>query len=222
MVRFFVSNGTDTSLYKEVPIPVTPYTPNTPTPIVVLKTYQLKIDSDLKLALGDTLLASTQNSETFNIITEGLDWEYPALVQTSGYNLETCCNFLQETVHNGMGTVKIANNNLDGTGFIKPIFTATGATNGSFIKKITIKALQSTNPGMVRLFISTGGMTPVYLLLHEEMVGETTQSSFDPSLKFVVDLNMNVQPGCIIGASTEIGQSFAFMVEGWDWSYPIS
>ena len=222
MVRLFVSDGTtNTSLYKEVPIPVTPSTPNTPTPVEVLKTFELKLDGDLKLTKGYSLLASTQNSETFNIITEGLDWAYPALVQTSGYNLATCCNFIQETANNGIGTATVANTNLDGSGTIVPIYTASTSVNGSFVKKITVKALQNTNPGMIRLFISPSG-SKRFTLFQEVMVNETVQSGFDPSLKFVLEQNFNIPAGYVIGASTEIGQAFAFTTEGWDWTYPIS
>ena len=67
MIRLFISDGTDAYLYKEVNIPITPYTANTPTPLVVLETFQMVLDCDLRLPNGYALMATTQNSETFNI-----------------------------------------------------------------------------------------------------------------------------------------------------------
>jgi hypothetical protein len=75
---------------------------------------------------------------------------------------------------------------------------------------------------MLRLFISDGVTGDNYYLYKEIMVEETIQSAFEPSLKIVLDENMNLKTGYSIYASTQIGQSFAFTVEGWDWTYPIS
>ena len=143
-------------------------------------------------------------------------------MQPSCFNLGSCCNFKQESANVGVATASVANTNLNGTGAIVPIYQAGAGMSGSFIKCITVKALQSTNPGMIRLFISPPGGSPQYILFQEKMVVETTQSSFDASMKFQLEQNFNIPADYIIGASTQIGQSFAFTVEGWDWTYPIS
>ena len=132
-----------------------------------------------------------------------------------------CKDYSLLTANLGIATLLNGTSALDGSGAIVPIFTA-GNANGSFVKCITVKALQSTNPGMIRLYVSPPGGSPQYILFQEKMVVETTQSSFDASMKFQLEQNFNIPAGYIIGASTQIGQSFAFTVEGWDWTYPIS
>ena len=61
---------------------------------------------------------------------------------------------------------------MNGTGAIVPIYQAGAGMSGSFVKCITVKALQSTNPGMIRLFISPPGGSPQYILFQEKMVVE--------------------------------------------------
>ena len=83
MIRLFINYGSATSLYREIAIPTTPYLVSTATPQPVLFTYEYTLMANFKLQAGGSLLASTQNSENYNIVAESLDWHYPALVQTS-------------------------------------------------------------------------------------------------------------------------------------------
>ncbi len=215
MVRLFISDGTNVSLFKEVQVPTTPYQQSTATPPLVLPTFELVLKGDFKLLSAGKLLASTQNGESFNIIAEGLDWKYPALVQIPPLPpLQTCCNFVQEIANTGVNTISTASS-------IKDIFTASSlaTSNGSYVKTITMKALQSTNLGMVRFYINDG---TGYYLFKEIMIPETIQSGFEPAYKQVIELGFSLQNGYKIGAATEIGQAFAFTVEGWDWTYPIA
>lgn len=215
MVRLFIENtqGSSKILYKEIPVNTTPSLAATPTPAPVLPTYEIMLAGGLKLNPNFKLSASTQNAQSFNIIAEGLDWAYPAPVPT------TCCNFKQETAVTGLGVISTANTNLNGSGSITSIYQATAGTNGSLIKAITIKALQSTTEGMVRLFLSPDGIT--WSLMKEVYIPQSAGSSFEPTFKQVLNEDYNLKSGYFLGASTQLGQSFAITVEGTDWIYGI-
>ena len=184
-------------------------------PMPVLPTFEMVVQGELKLLTGYKLYAATQNGQAFNIITEGLDWKYPGTLPDS------CCNYKQETGQIGLATISTANTSLTPTA-PTVIYTAPGSVNGAFIKTITIKALQPTAiNGMVRLFISPDGSTDWYLF-QEIMVPETNQSGFEPSWKMVVDLNMHINTGYYLAATTQLSESFAITVEAVTWTYPIS
>ena len=213
MVRLFIKTNDMTpkiALYREVPIPIQPQAASVPIPTPKYLMYETVLVGDLKLQSGYSLIASTQNAESFNVIVEGLDWNYPDPVP------DVCCNFEQEDADTGIGTVTTANANMDGTGSVT-IFTANGSENGALIKNITIKALQSTHEGIVRLFVYDG---TTYYLMREILVPQTNQSGFEPSWKQVVAMNFNLAPGYIISATTDTTQSFALTTEATNWSYP--
>lgn len=214
MIRLFI--GPDTShatLYKEIPVPTTPELEQTPTPGPILQTFEIKLDGGLKLKPDHHLYASTQNAYAFCIIAEGLDWEYPDPVP------DVCCNFKQESAVVGNVNFSTPNTNLDGSGSIASAFTSPGSSNGSLITGITIKALQSTNEGMVRIFLSAdGGST--YKLMREILIPETIQSGFEPSFKYVIDEPFYLQPTYSIGVSTQLAQAFGVVVEATSWTYP--
>jgi hypothetical protein len=153
-------------------------------------------------------------AETYNVIAEGLDCAYPGTIPDS------CCNFLEETGAIQVGVITTANTGLTG-GTIGTVFTApSSGTNGSFIKSITIKAMQSTNEGMVRLWV--GPDDTHFNCFQEIYIPQTTQSAFEPSFKQVVNLNLSIEEGYLIGASTQLSQSFAITVEAVSWTYGIS
>lgn len=212
MIRLFIGNeaGTNVTLFKEVPIQTTPLLESTPTPAPILPTYEIKLEGGFKLNPAFHLYATTQNAEAFNIIAEGVEWSY------SSYYATICCNLRQDYANTGLGTVSTANTNLNGSGTIVSLYSAGGS--GSLIKAITLKALQSTNQGMVRLFISPNGST--WSLMKEIVIPQTNQSGFNPSFKCVLEEDFYLQSGCYIGASTQITQSFAITVEGTDFNYP--
>lgn len=219
MVRLYINkpNPAATILYKEVQIPVTPVLNNTPTPTPVLPMYEIKLDGDLKLEAGAVLMASTQVGDSFNVIAEYSDWEYPDPIP------ETCCNFKQTSGLTGLVVADTANRDLDGTGTIVTAFTAAApaTSDGSLIKNITIKALQSTSiNGMIRLFISPDAGTTFYLM-REIPIPQTTASAYTPSFKQIIDMNYCLAPDYILGVSTENAESFGITVEGEEWSYPI-
>jgi hypothetical protein len=214
MIRLFLKDtiSQTTVLYKEIPISTTPHLESTPTPMPILPTFELALGGGLKLENGFALMASTQNAQTFNIIAETLEWEYPAQLPS------VCCNFKQESAITGLGIANTANSALDGTGAIVKILSVSNP-NGAFVKHITIKALSSTNEGMIRLFVSPDGIS--YYLYREIMIPLTTQSSFEASYKQVLEENIYLEDGFALGVSTELSQSFGVTVEGVALSYPI-
>lgn len=220
MVRLFIRNAgaTETTLYREIPFATNPALAATPTPTPILPMIEVDLREGLKLEAGAKLLASTQNAENINVFAEGLEWAYPEELPPA------CCNYKQTKAVLGNDTISTANVNLDGSGSITEIFTAlppASGSNGTTIKSITIAALQNTHEGMVRLYLSPSG-TPDYSLWMEINVPETTQSGYQPSYKQVIKEDFNLQAEFVIGASTQLGESFAITIEGASWSYPIS
>ena len=51
------------------------------------------------------------------------------------------------------------------------------------------------------------------------MVPETTQASNTPSFKYVLPLDFDLQKNYIVGATTQLAESFALTIEGADWIY---
>jgi len=215
MIRLFIRFGVQYSLYKEVPVPVAPALSNTPTPTPVLQTFEIKLDGGLKLEQGYSLYASTQTGNSFNVVAEALDWSFPDPLPEG-----TCCNYYQENAASGVVTVSEANPNLDGTGTIGNLFQAPIAPmRGAKVKSITIKALQSTNEGMIRIFV--GDAPANYRLLKEIYIPATTQSGFEPSFKQVVEMDYALEVAHVIGVSTQNAEAFAVTVEAVNWYYGI-
>ncbi len=217
MVRLFIVQtvGATTTyvLYKEIPIPTQPMAANVPIPTPKYTMYEVRLDGGLRLSQGQSLIASTQNTGKINIIAEALDWVYPNTLPP------VCCNFKQVTANTGIGNIIQPNTALDGSGAIVQIFGVSGAVNGTSIKRITIKAQQSTQEDTIRLFIGPDNLH--YTLLMEIPVPQTTQSAFGPSFKYIVDLDLCLAPGYVLGAATDIGQTYSLTVDSADWTYPI-
>ena len=102
--------------------------------------------------------------------------------------------------------ISAANTNLDGTGTI--VTVATGATDGTRIDQITIKAEVATTAGMVRLFIDDGGGLELW---REEAVSVTTPTATVKSFAVTIDLTSTplILPSTyILAASTEKAEAF--------------
>jgi hypothetical protein len=112
------------------------------------------------------------------------------------------------------GKLTTANPNLDGTGAVVTVFTA--SANGSRVHRITVKATQSVVAGLVRIFLHNGSN---YFLFREVIISLTTISATVQSAEEVLELfgeeaillpNSNWS----IRASTTISQNFDVIVEG--------
>jgi len=73
MIRLFLYDGTNTKLWKEILVPAI-----TPSATMPAFNYKIKFDNGFALKSGWHLKASTQNAATFYVVTESLEWAYPA------------------------------------------------------------------------------------------------------------------------------------------------
>lgn len=204
MVRLFVYDGSNTKLLTEIEIPAVTKGAND-------IAFETTIPLNYSLKSGWSLKASTEKGETFNVIAEGLDWTYYA----SSVRPESS----KYTANTGMQTVSTANSNLDGTGTLSSSII-TGASNGTQLMSITIKALVNTTAGMVRIFLYDGSNTK---LLKEIQVLAVTKSATAQAFFERVDFDGNgfsLKSGWSIKASTEKAESINVIVEGLDWVYP--
>ncbi|HWY13298.1 MAG TPA: hypothetical protein VN026_18345 [Bacteroidia bacterium] len=212
MIRLFVSGGGATRMIMEIPVGAVKPDSND-------EAFEYKTQMNFPLQSGYTLIASTQNAETFNIIAEGLDWTYfTSMVRPDS---------TKYTANTGINSVSTANTNLDGTGTLATILTAGASAtyNGCLIESVTVKSTAfatgtTTTPGMVRLFLYDG--VSVTRLLTEIKVPPVTQSGTLQSFYRKIPLNFNLKAGYSIKASTEKGDTFSVICEGKDWNYPVA
>jgi len=121
----------------------------------------------------------------------------------------------QYTANTGMQTISIANSALDGTGTLSNAIV-TGASNGTIIKTVTIKAQGNTDQGVVRLFIFDGTNNK---LASEIEIPAVTQSATDPAFEITIPVDYALKNGWSLKASTEKANTFNIIAEGQDWVY---
>jgi hypothetical protein len=121
----------------------------------------------------------------------------------------------QYTAQTGIQTISTANTNLDGTGTLSSAII-TGASNGTLIKSVIIKAQGNTTQGIVRLFVTGGGSTE---LIAEVEVPAVTQSGTTASFEIYMPTNFTVTSGYTLKASTQNAETFNVIAEGYDWAY---
>lgn len=117
----------------------------------------------------------------------------------------------------GLGNISLANPNLDGTGNMVAVFAAPANKAGTTIISITIKAIESTTAGMVRLFLSTDGGTSKFLW-REIRIPAIIANEISPAFSTLMLLNYIIQPDTTLYASTENAEGFNVIVEGRDWA----
>ncbi len=208
IVRLFVYDGVTTRLIREVDIPAQTISSTDPA-------FETSIVLNLHLEVNAILKASTQNSETFSVIAEGLDWAYyttSVRPESANYSASNCT----------MVTISTANSNLDGTtGAYDTIFTAGGGNKGSLISNLIIKAQVSTTPGMIRLFLTIPGSTTN--ILKEIPVPAITKSATASSFYYRLNFEgrgFSLKPGWILKATTENAESFNIHAEVLEWTHP--
>jgi len=198
IIRFFLNDGTLTYLYKEVQVQPTEFNSYT-------SSFAITLSENLILDPGYTLLASTQNPETFNIIANATDW----LQCNCTANPSAACSVPQEFANTGIVNISIANSKLDGSGTLATVLTAippNPSTNGgTFIPNVNVKATSSNTPGNVRLFISDGSSN---FLIAEMPIPSFSESPTQSVYMTSVTLNLFLQSGFSLLASTENAESF--------------
>jgi hypothetical protein len=123
----------------------------------------------------------------------------------------------QYTPNIGMQTISTANSNLDGSGTISAAII-TGASNGTLIKNIFIKAITNTSKGMVRLFVDIGAVRSPQLIMEME-IPAVIKSSINPAFQITVPLNYYLKSGFHLYASTQNAETFNIIAEGQNWAY---
>jgi len=69
MIRLFINDGAGSiMLFKEVMVPANMQTP-------VVPAFSARVDSTFTLKSGYSLMASTQNTENFNVVATASNWE---------------------------------------------------------------------------------------------------------------------------------------------------
>ena len=207
MVRLFIYDGTNTKLINEIEIPAVTKSSKNPA-------FEITIPVDYALKAGWKLRATTEKSETFNVIVEGLDWTYYALTvrpESSRY-----------TANTGIATITTANTSLTGSGTLNTDIwdIITAASNGTLIQSITIKSQMDTDSGMVRLFLYDGTNTK---LLSEIPVNAVTKSATAHSYSQTINFygkGFALKSGWKLRATTEKTKTFNVIAEGLDWTYP--
>ncbi|MFZ7116402.1 MAG: hypothetical protein ACO1G9_13560 [Bacteroidota bacterium] len=206
MIRFFIRRGDVSFLISEVVVPIVTSSANDITFSAVLNVnYDMEKD--------DILFASTQNSEPFNIIALGLDWEYGTTTEQP---------LTAYTAIAGAGKVSVANSNKDGMGALVEIFTAgeSAGSKGSEISAITIKALGPTTPGMIRLYITNNSEN--FYLFSEIEIPYFSQNARNKAFSHEVIFQGSIflKNDYKIYASTQVAEPFNVIIEAVDWSYP--
>lgn len=120
----------------------------------------------------------------------------------------------QYTANTGIVTISTANTNTDGTGTLGTVLT--GASNGTLIKSITIKAQGNTTQGMIRLFVTGGGVTD---LIAELPVPAVTATADEGTFEVYTPTNYTLKSGYVLKAATQNAESFNVFAEGLDWAY---
>jgi hypothetical protein len=119
------------------------------------------------------------------------------------------------TVNTGLVTISTANSGLDGSGTLGTVLTA--ASNGTYIKTVTIKAQTRALQGMIRLFIYDG--TNTRLLTEIQVDPHAAGSATWKSYAWTFFPNFFLKAGDVLKASTQLGDTYNVIAEGFDISY---
>lgn len=116
----------------------------------------------------------------------------------------------------GLAQVTAANTNRDGTGTIVTVLT--GAANGTRIHKIIVYATVTTTAGMVRLFITGGGVTRLW---REIAIPAVTVSATVMAHSEIIELfgedALHLPSTYILKASTHNAEAINVIAEGGDY-----
>jgi hypothetical protein len=113
----------------------------------------------------------------------------------------------------GHGQVSVANANRDGTGTLVDVLT--GATNGTRVQRITVKATVTTTAGMVRLFLYNGSVTRLWKEIEVTAITPSaTVKSFANEIELFGELALHLPANHILRAATHNAETFNVIAEG--------
>ncbi len=198
MVRLFIYNGMSYFLFLEVPVPPT-------TQSGVLETFSCEVVMQQNLEAGFQIFASTETADPFNVFVYGYNYGY--IAPSGTINVESIMN----SSNTGVTSIKFANAEIDGSGPVGILLTAKNAppnaNNGTTVKRISIKAQQSTTQGMVRFFVHNTASSKTFLW-RECSIPAQTQSSVNPTFSTFMPVALVLNPGYQLWVSTENGETF--------------
>ncbi len=198
MVRLFITGGGSTQLLQEFEIPAVNPSGEDPS-------YEAHIPMNYVLKSGYTLKASTNNSETFNVFLECLDFAYYATSvrpESTNYTANT---------GNNIATV---------TSTYYTILTPDNTKKGCNVKSIKLKATVNTTAGMVRIYINNSS---THYLFQEVPVQAITKSATAHSWSALVRLGVSdfaLNKDCTLEIQIQNAESTNAIVEALDWTYP--
>lgn len=210
MVRFFLYDGTNTRLLHEVDVLAN-------TPSATNPAFEFTWNCNMSLKTNFEIRVTTQIANTFNIISDSVDWNYftPSVRQES-------TNF---TANTGTAVINVANTTLTGGTLNTNIWSAfTAGSSATFrgarIDSLTIKAQGTTTMGMIRIYIFD---TTNYRLFKEIPVPAIVQTGTEKAYQYKLDMGgFSLNAGWEIRVSTEKAETFSVIVEGNDWKYPAN
>jgi len=136
----------------------------------------------------------------------------------------SCTDYSLLQANTGVVTLTTANPNLDGSGALVSVITA--SANGTLIKSLIIKAAEpTTGLGMVRLFINNGGeafglIREIPIGINPALMSTPTPFPVMPTLEIDLIDPIRLQSGDSLHASTQSAQTINVIAEGLDWAYP--
>jgi hypothetical protein len=196
MIRLFIYDGSNNRLFKEIEVIATDASNINPR-------FEVHIPMDFTLKAGYVLKASTEIGESFNVIAEGLDWEY--------YTTSVRTDTTEYTANTGMGTLTT-----QGTG----VAILTAGAKGCSVESVTIKAIESPNDGLVAIYLSDGVSS--YALYADIKVEAVKRSAIASSYEYtyVFENDFELKAGYILAMITRSNQLFKVTAEGLNWDYP--
>src|SRR5687767_12235388 len=105
----------------------------------------------------------------------------------------------QYTANTGLVQISTANSSLSGSGTLGTVIT--GASNGTLIKTVLIKAIANTTEGMIRLFVDDNSGSNIRLI-KEIPVPAVTKASINKAFEIRVNLNFLLKSGFLLKAGT--------------------
>lgn len=198
MVRLFVGSGESKFLWKEIFIPAVTQTP-------VVGAYRVTINKELTLNPGESLFASTQHDNSFNVLANAEDWT------NCECNVNPFAGRRNQFAFTGLTNVSTANPNLDGSGAMNKIITVPVDDGGSGLKvnTIIVKATGSTKEGMVRIFLND---TTKNFLIGEVHVEAGKQTGVEQAFEGAFACMLFLKAGYSLLASTENNDSFNVII----------
>lgn len=198
MVRLFIDDGNNNWLFKEIEVTATDVSSS------LNPKFEVHIPLDFTLEAGYLLKASTQSTDSFYVIAEGLDWTY--------YSSSVRTDTTQYTANTGLALL-----NSSGTGVV----VLTAGENGCSIESVTVKAIESPSDGFIDIYIFDG--VSAFALYSQIKVDATTKSGIAHSYEYnyVFENDFELKPGYILAMVTRQSQLFSVVAEGLNWTYPV-